>query len=127
MLKTKSLNFFICAIHRTKNSSTKYQTWDSNKVIAEPLANVDWSRYGIPFAFIFGIIGCVYHFTRDPKRALAVSILFIVTGIFIILYLNCNVRNERNDKNHSHFSHLRQHFSDVIKIFIYFQIPINFN
>ena len=64
------------------------QNWDSNIQIAEPLANVDWSRYGIPFAFIFGIIGCLYHFARDPKRALAVSILFIVTGIFIILYLN---------------------------------------
>ena len=52
------------------------------------MANVDWSRYGIPFALIFGMIGFIYHFIRDPKRAFAVFILFILTGVFIILYLN---------------------------------------
>ena len=38
------------------------EKWDESIQIAEPLANVDWSRYGIPFALIFGIIGCIYHF-----------------------------------------------------------------
>ena len=52
------------------------------------LANIDWFRYGLPFAFIFGIIGIVYHFIRDPKRALSVLILFLATGIAIVLYLN---------------------------------------
>ena len=52
------------------------------------LGNIDWFRYGLPFAFIFGMIGMIYHFVRDPKRALSILILFLATGIAIVLYLN---------------------------------------
>ena len=45
-------------------------------------------RYTIPFAFLFGIIGFMYHFRRDWKRGLAVLSLFAATGLMIILYLN---------------------------------------
>ena len=37
-----------------------------NNSIARYKSNVDWTRYGLPFALIFGIIGMVYHFIRDP-------------------------------------------------------------
>ena len=65
-------------------------SWYRNEGMSsiEPLSNIDWLRYGIPFSLIFGMIGMIYHFIRDPKRAFSVLILFIITGIAIILYLN---------------------------------------
>lgn len=44
------------------------------------------SYYFIPF--ILGLLGMLYHFKHDWKRALSVSTLFIFTGIAIIVYLN---------------------------------------
>ncbi len=38
--------------------------------------------------FLLGLFGLIYHFSADWKRALAVLVLFIVTGIAIIIYLN---------------------------------------
>jgi len=65
-------------------------SWHRNERIsdAEPISNINWSHYGIPFSLIFGIIGMIYHFIRDPRRAFSILILFIVTGLAIILYLN---------------------------------------
>ena len=45
-------------------------------------------RYGLPYPLLIGIIGMIFHFSRDWKRALAVMSLFLATGIIIILYLN---------------------------------------
>ena len=42
--------------------------------------------WGLPL--LLGLIGLVWHFKRDPKRALAVFALFFMTGLAIILYLN---------------------------------------
>ncbi|QXD14550.1 DUF2723 domain-containing protein [Rhodocaloribacter litoris] len=42
--------------------------------------------YGLPL--LLGLIGMAFHFWRDWRRAFAVFILFFVTGIGIILYLN---------------------------------------
>lgn len=42
--------------------------------------------YGLPF--LVGIWGMMHHFTKDWKRALAVLILFLMTGYAIIIYLN---------------------------------------
>jgi len=42
--------------------------------------------YGLPF--IVGLWGAVHHFFRDKKRAVAVLILFLITGYAIILYLD---------------------------------------
>lgn len=42
--------------------------------------------YFLPF--ILGIIGLVFHFEKDWKRALAVLALFFMTGLAIIIYLN---------------------------------------
>lgn len=37
---------------------------------------------------LFGLLGMLYHFRNDWKRALAVLTLFIMTGLAIIFYLN---------------------------------------
>jgi len=49
--------------------------------------NVDWSKFfGIPL--LLGLFGAWYHFNKDWKHALAVFVLFFMTGLMIILYLN---------------------------------------
>jgi tetratricopeptide (TPR) repeat protein len=42
--------------------------------------------YGLPL--LLGLIGAAFHFLRDWRRAFAVLMLFLVTGIGIIIYLN---------------------------------------
>lgn len=42
--------------------------------------------YGLPL--LLGLIGLAFHVVRDWRRAFAVAVLFFVTGIGIILYLN---------------------------------------
>ncbi|MEJ2636448.1 MAG: DUF2723 domain-containing protein [Calditrichia bacterium] len=42
--------------------------------------------FAIPF--LLGLLGAWYHFKRDWKYALAVFVLFFMTGLAIILYLN---------------------------------------
>jgi len=42
--------------------------------------------YGVPF--LIGLWGVIHHFYRDWKRAVAVAVLFILTGLAIIIYLN---------------------------------------
>ncbi len=37
---------------------------------------------------ILGLLGMVYHFVRDWRRAFAVLVLFLITGLGIIIYLN---------------------------------------
>lgn len=44
--------------------------------------------WGIGFPFLFGIFGLVHHFFKDRKRAFTILILFLLTGLAIILYLN---------------------------------------
>lgn len=42
--------------------------------------------FGIPF--LLGIFGMVHHFFKDRKRALTVLLLFFMTGLAIVFYLN---------------------------------------
>ena len=49
---------------------------------------VDWTQFGLPLAFILGLIGMFYHAYRDERMAFSVMSLFIMTGYAIILYLN---------------------------------------
>jgi hypothetical protein len=44
------------------------------------------SYYFLPF--LLGLFGFLYHFQQDWKRALSVLILFIMTGLAIIVFLN---------------------------------------
>ena len=60
---------------------------DSGRYI-KSLDGINTFRYGLPLAFIIGIIGISYHFRKDWERALAVLSLFAATGIMIIVYLN---------------------------------------
>jgi len=52
------------------------------------LQGIDPFRYIIPFAFIIGIIGFMFHVKKDYLRAISIISLFLATGIVIILYLN---------------------------------------
>ncbi len=56
--------------------------------LLKKLEGIDLFRYGLPFAFLFGIAGLLHHFYKDWKRALAVLALFLITGLMIIVYLN---------------------------------------
>jgi hypothetical protein len=38
--------------------------------------------------FLLGLLGLVHHFSRDRRRAFAVFVLFVMTGVGIIFYLN---------------------------------------
>jgi len=42
--------------------------------------------YFLPF--LLGLFGMLYHFQKDWKRAFSVMALFLMTGFFILLYLN---------------------------------------
>ena len=42
--------------------------------------------WGLPF--LLGLVGMLQHFQRDPKRAFAILLLFIATGLAVIVYLN---------------------------------------
>tara|TARA_B100000003_G_scaffold208832_1_gene230653 strand:- start:3885 stop:6746 length:2862 start_codon:yes stop_codon:yes gene_type:complete len=49
---------------------------------------IDWTQFGLPLAFIIGLIGMFYHAYRDERMAFSILALFIMTGYAIILYLN---------------------------------------
>ncbi len=42
--------------------------------------------YALPF--LIGLFGMVHHFFRDWKRGLSVLVLFVMTGVAIVVYLN---------------------------------------
>jgi tetratricopeptide (TPR) repeat protein len=49
--------------------------------------NFSWAKFlGIPL--LLGILGVWYHFKKDWKHALAVFVLFFMTGLAVIIYLN---------------------------------------
>ena len=59
-----------------------------NLVGNQKLDGINFFRYGLPLAFILGLIGMFAHFRLDWRRALAVLSLFLATGLLIIIYLN---------------------------------------
>ncbi len=44
---------------------------------------------------LLGLIGMAFHFVQDWRRAFAVAVLFLITGVGIILYLNQNPMQPR--------------------------------
>ncbi|MBN2009235.1 DUF2723 domain-containing protein [candidate division KSB1 bacterium] len=44
--------------------------------------------WGVGFPFIIGLFGILHHFFKDWKRAFSMMILFLMTGLAIVLYLN---------------------------------------
>ncbi|MBN1552536.1 DUF2723 domain-containing protein, partial [bacterium] len=55
---------------------------------------VGWSGAGVDIKqlwalpFLFGMLGAFFHFSKDWRRAFPVLILFIMTGLAIVLYVN---------------------------------------
>ena len=49
---------------------------------------IDLTQFGLPLAFVLGIIGMFYHAYRDERMAFSIMSLFIMTGYAVILYLN---------------------------------------
>ncbi|MBH51502.1 MAG: hypothetical protein CMG70_06010 [Candidatus Marinimicrobia bacterium] len=49
---------------------------------------VYWSQFGIPLALLIGLLGMVYHGSKDQRMSFSVMSLFLLTGYAIILYLN---------------------------------------
>ena len=49
---------------------------------------VDWSQFGMPLAFLIGLLGMFYHGSKDQRMSFSVMSLFLLTGYAIILYLN---------------------------------------
>ena len=70
------------------------RSWERNSITNQtlasmpPLQGVNWFRYGLPLAFLLGLIGLWYHTKNDILRSYAVFTLFILTGIAIVVYLN---------------------------------------
>ena len=61
---------------------------NGNLIGNQKLDGINIFRYGLPLAFILGILGIIFHFKNDWRRALSVLSLFLATGLLIILYLN---------------------------------------
>ncbi len=59
----------------------KWQYWTG-----EP--DLDGSTTILLFPMIFAFIGAYWHFRRDPKRAIVILMLFLMTGLAIVFYLN---------------------------------------
>ena len=49
---------------------------------------VDWRQFGLPLALIMGFIGIGYHFRKNKHAAFSLLVLFLMTGVAIIFYLN---------------------------------------
>ena len=49
---------------------------------------VDWSQFGLPLALIVGLYGLYFHFRKNKYDAFSLLVLFIMTGIAIVFYLN---------------------------------------
>ena len=49
---------------------------------------VDLSQFGLPIAFLLGILGMFYHAYKDERMAFSIMSLFIMTGYAIIIYVN---------------------------------------
>ncbi|MBK7849927.1 MAG: DUF2723 domain-containing protein [Bacteroidetes bacterium] len=56
--------------------------------LPETMTNNKARNYMYFLPFILGIIGMVYHYSRDNKDAWVVMLLFFFTGIAIVIYLN---------------------------------------
>ena len=49
---------------------------------------VNLTQFGLPLAFLLGVLGMLYHAYRDEKMAFSILSLFMMTGYAIILYVN---------------------------------------
>ena len=57
---------------------------------------VDWRQFGLPIALIMGLIGLGYHFRKNKQDAFSLLVLFLMTGVAIIFYLNQDAPQPRD-------------------------------
>jgi len=60
---------------------------NQNKLTSEQFNHIGRNKYYF-LPLILGLIGLVYQFLRDKKNLIVVSLLFILTGVAIVVYLN---------------------------------------
>ena len=94
----KQLTFFWN--YQIKKMYVRYFLWQfagkgdsSDPFVASVGANdyqdgVDWRQFGLPIALIIGFIGFFYHFRKNKYDAFSLLVLFLMTGLAIIFYLN---------------------------------------
>jgi hypothetical protein len=58
-----------------------------DQLTEEMLENRGFNRF-FYLPLILGLIGVVFHIIRDPKQSLVVGLLFLLTGLAIVVYLN---------------------------------------
>ncbi|MFO8030320.1 MAG: DUF2723 domain-containing protein [Cyclonatronaceae bacterium] len=70
-----------------RNSDIQDARWISGFGDSDFTHNPAHNRF-FYFPFALGLIGMFFHFRKDWKRALGVSVLFLATGLAIVAYLN---------------------------------------
>ncbi len=89
-----------------RESDVQHASWESGFEIAKLKAMPEDLRnhrtrnhyYGIPL--LLGIVGLFWHFQNDKKKAAVVSILFLFTGLAIVVYLN-QVAQEPRERDYA--------------------------
>ena len=71
--------------YQIKKMYIRYFNW---QFIGRKGANVDPFQFLLPFPFLVGLYGLLVHFNKDKKKALSVLVIFLFTGLMIVLYLN---------------------------------------
>ena len=61
---------------------------DSSKNLPQSVLNSTTYTPLFALPFILGLIGAIYHFSKNRRYALVVALLFFFTGVAIILYVN---------------------------------------
>jgi len=95
---SKQINFLFS--YQIKKMYVRYFLWQfagkgsiDNSFVSPFGANknqdgVDWSQFGLPLALIIGLFGMYFHFRNNKYDSFSLLVLFIMTGIAIVLYLN---------------------------------------
>ena len=73
---------------------------DVDVVMQTPSEEASQNAY-FALPLLLGLFGLFYHFTRDWRRAFSVFVLFFVTGIGIIIYLN-QTPNQPRERDYSY-------------------------
>ncbi|MDD5709957.1 MAG: DUF2723 domain-containing protein [Candidatus Marinimicrobia bacterium] len=78
--------------YQFKQMYTRYFNWQY--IGRAEGGGVGWSGAGVDIKqlwalpFLIGMLGAFFHFSKDWKRAFPVLVLFIMTGLAIVLYVN---------------------------------------
>ncbi|MGF1638445.1 MAG: DUF2723 domain-containing protein [Cyclobacteriaceae bacterium] len=62
--------------------------FDSLKDVPEQIANNKGRNQYFMLPLLIGLIGMFFHYMRDPKNFAIVGLLFVMTGVALVVYLN---------------------------------------